>query len=116
MFFYSRIASCLAPYLTMVKNIFTSYFTIIKAISICCLFMTVGPMLILLNKYIMHDVGFPYPIFLSGLGVVASGLCAQALVDLGYIAIENEDASKNTHFYSRILPIALSSAGKWVIF
>lgn len=87
-------------------------FPYIKVIFICILFMAVGPILILLNKHIMHDLKFPYPMFLSGLGVVASGLFANMLVDFGYVAVENESQVKGSYYYYRILPIAISSAGK----
>ena len=37
----------------------------------------VGPALILLNKFILHSLDFPYPMFLSGLGVLVSGVVAR---------------------------------------
>ena len=36
--------------------------------------MCVGPGLILLNKYILSELDFHYPMFLSGLGVLVSAL------------------------------------------
>lgn len=45
--------------------------------------MLVGPALILLNQYILKSLNFPYPMFLSGLGVAASGFVAQILVKTG---------------------------------
>lgn len=73
--------------------------------------MAVGPFLILLNKHIMHDLHFPYPMFLSGLGVLASGAFSNMLVDFGYVAVENELQVKGSNYFYRVLPIAISSAG-----
>ena len=84
---------------------------LIRTIFVCTLFMLIGPLLILLNKYIMHNLSFPYPMFLSGLGVVASGLFANFLVAMGYVNIENHSLVQGKHYYFRILPIAISSAG-----
>ena len=36
----------------------------------CLLFLTVGPSLIFLNKYIMTYIGFKFPIMLASLGIV----------------------------------------------
>jgi hypothetical protein len=70
-----------------------------------------GPALILLNKYIMEQLGFSYPMFLSGIGTVFSGIFANVLVGLGVFKIENPSTTTRIHYYTRILPIALSSAG-----
>ena len=40
-----------------------------KVILLCSAYMCVGPALILLNKYILSELNFHYPMFLSGLGV-----------------------------------------------
>ena len=45
---------------------------VLKTTILCMVFMLVGPALILLNKHIMQQLSFPYPMFLSGLGVLTS--------------------------------------------
>jgi hypothetical protein len=53
-----------------------------KTLVYCGIYMMIGPALILLNKYILSSLDFPYPMFLSGLGVACSGVFAHILVRL----------------------------------
>ena len=54
--------------------------------------MCIGPSLILLNKFILHNLNFPYPMFLSGLGVLVSGLVARCIVDFGFVTLQRKEA------------------------
>ena len=47
----------------------SSYRKVFEVVFVCTLFMILGPALILLNQYILRALKFPYPMFLSGLGV-----------------------------------------------
>jgi len=42
----------------------------------CLVYLLVGPALILVNKKIMKDVGFAYPMMVSGLGQLSSAICS----------------------------------------
>ncbi len=68
----------------------------LKTVIWSMVYMLVGPSLIMLNKYIMQDLDFPYPMFLSGLGVLVSGLVSYLLIKFGVISS-----------YSALLPIYL---------
>jgi drug/metabolite transporter (DMT)-like permease len=48
--------------------------------------MLVGPWLVLINKQLLTEKGFPYPILLSSLGVAASSITAYTLVDVFGVA------------------------------
>mmetsp|Transcript_5523 Transcript_5523/g.9054 ORF Transcript_5523/g.9054 Transcript_5523/m.9054 type:complete len:387 (+) Transcript_5523:214-1374(+) len=81
------------------------------SVLICFLYLLVGLALILLNKWILKDVHFPYPIFLSGLGVMASAIFAWTLVILGYVELVNKEAVAGKLWYQRVLPVGLAHAG-----
>jgi hypothetical protein len=83
----------------------------IKTVGICVVYMIIGPALILLNKYILSDLDFPYPMFLSGLGVGVSALVARILVSLGYVQLTKKDAVDGILWYKRVLPVGLAHAG-----
>jgi hypothetical protein len=53
--------------------------------------MILGPALIMLNKYILDDLAFPYPLFLSGLGVLFSALVAYLAIIFRYVEIQRKD-------------------------
>lgn len=57
----------------------------------CSTYMILGPSLIMLNKYILDNLDFPYPLFLSGLGVLFSALVAFLAVKLGFVQLERKD-------------------------
>ena len=42
-----------------------------QTIGLCSVYMFAGPVLILLNKFILSNLHFPYPMFLSALGAVS---------------------------------------------
>ena len=56
---------------------------LIHTLSASCLFMTIGPTLILLNKAIYTDFRFPFPIFVSFLGIFASAVTAYVSIGAG---------------------------------
>mmetsp|Transcript_2777 Transcript_2777/g.2912 ORF Transcript_2777/g.2912 Transcript_2777/m.2912 type:complete len:358 (+) Transcript_2777:125-1198(+) len=82
-----------------------------NVIFILLIYMFIGPTLILLNKFILHNLSFPYPMFLSGLGVAVSGLVAQVIVRAGYVVLQRKDAVEGILWYKRILPVGLAHAG-----
>ena len=74
-------------------------------------YMVIGPALILLNKFILHNLNFQYPMFLSGLGVLVSGIVARMLVGCGYVTLQRKDAVEGLLWYRRVLPVGLAHAG-----
>jgi hypothetical protein len=96
--------------------------------------MAIGPALILLNKYIMERLDFPYPMFLSGcevaqiaispeyliladnaslfymyvlkgIGVFSSGLVAHLLVFLRICRVEKQESVEGFLYMKRVLPV-----------
>jgi uncharacterized membrane protein len=82
----------------------------VPTLILCTIYMFVGPSLIMLNKYILHDLHFPYPMFLSGLGVLVSGLVAQFMVRAGYVTLQRKEAVEGVLWYKRVLPVGLAHA------
>ena len=75
----------------------------LETLIICSFFMLVGPALILLNQYILKSLNFPYPMFLSGLGVAASGFVAQIMVHTGYVTLQRKDAVEGVQYFLLII-------------
>ena len=86
---------------------------VLKTTILCMVFMFVGPALILLNKHIMQQLSFPYPMFLSGLGVLTSYLFARALIGLGFATVEKKHEVDGMRFYTRVLPVGIAHAGNY---
>lgn len=84
----------------------------LNLITILLVYMFIGPSLILLNKFILHNLSFPYPMFLSGLGVAVSGLVAQIIVRSGYVVLQRKETVEGSLWYRRVLPVGLAHAGK----
>lgn len=77
---------------------------------ICIVYLLIGPGLILLNQHILKALNFPYPMFLSGLGVLASGVLAQLVVKLGFVKLERQESVQGLLWYKRVLPVGLAHA------
>ena len=82
-----------------------------KVVLICTIYMFIGPGLILLNKHILSDLQFPYPMFLSGLGVAVSALVARILVAVGLVTLTRREEVHGILWYKRVLPVGLAHAG-----
>ena len=82
-----------------------------KVLVVIAAYMFIGPALILLNKYILHNLAFPYPMFLSCLGVATSGLVAQVAVRAGYVVLQRKEQVEGALWYRRVLPVGLAHAG-----
>lgn len=83
---------------------------ICKIIGLCTLFMSVGPSLILLNKYLLKDLHFNYPLFLSAQGLLFSGLLSHSMVFFNWVQLEHRDKMTTKFWVQNILPVGLCSA------
>lgn len=84
----------------------------LKTVIWSMVYMLVGPSLIMLNKYIMQDLDFPYPMFLSGLGVLVSGLVSYLLIKFGFVTYNRDkfESIGGRLWYKRVLPVGLAHA------
>jgi len=78
----------------------------------CSAFMVVGPTLMLLNKHIMQEAGFPYPMSLSSLGLLASVIVSRLLVWTGQAELREEVQAQvvGSGYSWIVLPIAVTRA------
>lgn len=77
----------------------------------CIGFLCVGPVLILANRHIMKDVGFDFPIFVSGIGQVASAVGAYVVTrQMQWYPLEKQDVVTRAFFINNMLPVAACSA------
>lgn len=86
--------------------------TAFRTAAACSAFMLVGPALMLLNKNIMQEVGFAYPLTLSSLGLCASAITAKVLVATGAVVIrpESKEVVAGAAWYRIALPIGAAKA------
>lgn len=78
---------------------------VLEGVAACALYFISGPGLIILNKYILRDLDFPYPILVSNFGSVAIALASGGLVLSGAWPLERKTLS--TSEYARVvLPVA----------
>jgi hypothetical protein len=80
-------------------------------IGLCTVYMFAGPVLILLNKFILSNLNFPYPMFLSALGVFFSAAVARVLVMAGVVKLQRKEQVEGMHYIKRVLPVGLFHAG-----
>lgn len=97
----------MAPSAPSTANVSTHVYTII----LCVGYMFIGPSLILLNKFILSNLEFPYPMFLSGLGVLVSGIVAQVIVRSGFVVLQRKEQVEGMLWFKRVLPVGLAHAG-----
>jgi len=73
----------------------------------CTGFMLVGPALMILNKSLMQEYNFPYPLTLSGLGLLASTICARVAVLSGLASVRPDTQSvvSGFRYWQIVVPI-----------
>lgn len=84
----------------------------VRAIIACTIYMLVGPTLILINKYILTDLGFSFPLTLAGLGVFCTAVCSRLIVYLGYATLDSSNAAyvEGKNYYTKVLPVGAGQA------
>lgn len=80
------------------------------AVVVCISYLVVGLFLIMLNQHILKALHFPYPMFLSGLGILMSGVVSYLIILTGYVTIQKKEQVSGRLWYTRVLPIGLASA------
>lgn len=81
-----------------------------QTIGLCSVYMFAGPVLILLNKFILSNLHFPYPMFLSALGVIFSAIVARVVVMLGFVKLQRKEQVSGLHYLRRVMPVGFFHA------
>jgi hypothetical protein len=89
-----------------------SLLTILRVSFLCVAFMTVGPMLMVLNKEILRTLNFNFPLTLSGLGLFVTSIVIRIAVASGIceVSAEAKQAIHGRSWYTTVLPIAAAKA------
>jgi len=82
--------------------------SVVKALAACALYFTVGPILIMVNKTIIKELNFVYPMTLAGMGLLSSTVVTQFLRLTGLLKFEKDIDVKT--YMMRICPIGLFMA------
>jgi len=82
----------------------------VKGIIAVVAYTFMGPTIILINQFIMKSLHFPYPIFLSAMGVLAAGILAKGLVMFNVEKVPESKGIEGWLWYTRVLPVGLSFA------
>jgi drug/metabolite transporter (DMT)-like permease len=69
------------------------------------LFCAVGPSLIFLNKHLISTLNFKYPMFISGLGVVASAVFSRLIIMSGAVKLQHGNTVTWDFYARKILPV-----------
>jgi len=82
--------------------------TALKPLLACAGYLLVGPALIFLNRYIMKELKFAYPMSLSGLGLVFSSVISFILVKVwGVCELKYANVVDTKFYLTRIVPVGL---------
>jgi hypothetical protein len=74
---------------------------------VCILYMTAGPCMIIINKTIIKDLGFKYPMAVAGMGLLATSTLATILIKLGLVRHDPAVKSQITFWFwlTRIMAV-----------
>lgn len=74
------------------------------------LYLFCGPALILTNNKILRQYHFPYPMMLSGLGLIATSMVCFVLVCTGCVKLEHSELITRQFFLRNLMPVGASLA------
>lgn len=77
----------------------------------CLLYMFVGPALILVNKKIMVDLEFSYPLVVSSIGLAATSVLSHFVVRvLKTVELEHKEKVTNRFYLRNMVPVGIAMA------
>jgi len=81
-----------------------------RVVGACVLYLAIGPSLILINRTILKERKFNYPMALSGLGLIFSSLVSSLLVGCSCVRLEHRKMITPSFFLRNLVPIGASMA------
>lgn len=79
------------------------------------LFMLSGPILVVVNREILHETTFKYPMCVSGMGVLCTSIFSHVLVD-GLQVVKIHKASRDRNFFlTNCLPVGACQVSSSII-
>lgn len=87
---------------------------VIEVLASCGLYFISGPALILLNKIILRDLNFPYPITVANLGNISIALITSGLVFSGTVTLKRKSLTP-LEYLRVVVPVAVFTTASLVL-
>lgn len=99
----------IAPQATAARSTL-SVLRYVRVVGACVLYLIIGPTLILVNRTVLKERKFHYPMALSGLGLVFSSMVSAVLVGCSCVRLEHRKVVTVTFFLRNLAPIGAAMA------
>ena len=76
----------------------------------CALYLLIGPTLIVVNRRILKELHFNYPMTLSGLGLLFTSVVCMSVVGLGWVKLEHRERVTLPFACYNLLPVGAAMA------
>ena len=83
-------------------NLFTVFY--------CAVYLLIGPTLIVVNRHIMKELHFNYPMCLSGLGLLFTTVVCVIIVQLGWVELKHRERITPAFALKNLLPVGAAMA------
>ena len=76
----------------------------------CAVYLLIGPTLIVVNRRILKELHFNYPMTLSGLGLLFTSVVCVSVVGLGWVKLEHRERVTLPFACSNLMPVGAAMA------
>jgi len=76
----------------------------------CAVYLLIGPTLIVVNRRILKELHFNYPMTLSGLGLLFTSVVCVSVVSLGWVKLEHRERVTLPFACSNLMPVGAAMA------
>ena len=76
----------------------------------CALYLLIGPTLIVVNRRILKELHFNYPMTLSGLGLLFTSVVCMSVVGLGWVKLEHRERVTLPFACYNLMPVGAAMA------
>jgi len=76
----------------------------------CAVYLIIGPTLIVVNRQILKELHFNYPMFLSGLGLLFTSIVTMSVVGLGWVKLEQRERVTLPFACFNLMPVGAAMA------
>ena len=82
----------------------------LAAVFYCGLYLFIGPTLIVVNRRILKELHFSYPMTLSGLGLLFTSVVCMSVVGLGWVKLEHRERVTLPFACYNLMPVGAAMA------
>lgn len=80
------------------------------AVLYCAVYLLIGPTLIVVNRHILKELHFNYPMCLSGLGLLFTTVVCLVVVQLRWVELEHRERITPAFALKNLLPVGAAMA------